>query len=180
MNNRGFTLIELVIAIIILGIGTASFTLLMVSSSRTSIDPQVRQQANAVARAYLEEILLKSFCDPDVIVTNCPNDCSSGNTCSDAACTNSTGETRATFDDVCDYDLPAINNVVVTDQTGLSPPPLDQLTDYRVTVDIIDDGGADLNGLLGGSSESLRIDVNVTHTGNPNVDVTLSGYKVNF
>ena len=176
MNNRGFTLIELVVAIVILGIGTATFINLLNASTTSSIDPMVRQQANAAARAYLEEILLKPFCDPDLVTTDCPTDCNSGNTCSSAVCTENTGgaETRATFDDVCDYENLPDN--VVRDQTGADIG----LTDYEVTVTVYDDTNADLNGLTGAARQSLRVDVNVTHTSNPNVDVTVTGYRTNF
>jgi MSHA pilin protein MshD len=180
MSNKGFTLIELIVAIVIIGIGIAGFAQLMNTSATNSIDPMVRQQANAVARAYLEEILLKSFCDPD-LTSDCPGVCTGGNTCSDTTnCTENTGgaETRATFDDVCDYELPEINNASVEDQTGSPLSP--ELDDYRVTVDIIDNSAADINLVDGDSSQIMRVDVNVTHIGNTNVDVTLSGYKTNF
>ena len=174
MNNKGFTLIELIIAIVIIGIGIASFAQLMNTSTINSIDPMVRQQAHAVARSYLEEVLLKSFCDPD-LTSDCPADCAAGNTCSDASCTDSTGETRATFDDVCDYN--GLPDTLVRDQNGTA---VAALNNYRVTVNVIDNAGADLNGLTGANSESLRIDVNVTHTANSNVDVTITGYRINF
>jgi MSHA pilin protein MshD len=175
MNSKGFTLIELIVAIVIIGIGIASFAQLMNTSTINSIDPMVRQQANAAARAYLEEILLKPFCDPD-ITSDCPTNCNAGNTCSDANCTENTAlaETRPTFDDVCDYT--GLPDTLVRDQSGANVG----LTDYRVTVDILDDASANLNGLLGAASQSLRVDVNVTHTGNPNVDVTVTGYRINF
>lgn len=86
-------------------------------------------------------------------------------------------ETRATFDDICDYDLPEISNASVTDQLN---NPVPALSDYRVTVDIIDDAGADLNSLSGTARESLRIDVQVTHVSNPMVDVTMTGYRANY
>ena len=177
MNKKGFTLIELILAIVIIGIGISSFALLMNASTRNSIDPMVRQQANAVARAYLEEVLLKPFCDPD-ITTDCPTNCTTGSTCTNATCTENTGgaETRATFDDVCDFDN-VITNAAVTDQTGAS---ITSLSDYRVTVDVIDDAGANLNTLTGGASQSLRVDVNVTNINNANVNVTVSGYRTNF
>ena len=138
----------------------------------------VRQQANAIARAYLEEISLKPFCDPD-ITSDYPTNCNAGSTCSSASCTENTGglETRTTFDDICDYDLPAIKDATVVDQTGTT---ITALSDYRVTVDVIDDAGADLSGLLGGSSQSLRIDVTVTHINNASVNVNASTYRVNF
>ncbi len=173
MNNKGFTLIELIVAIVVIGIGIAGFAQLMNTSTINSIDPMVRQQANASARAYLEEILLKSFCDPD-ITTDCPTDCNIGSTCSSAACTDSTGETRIIFDDVCDYqNLP---DTIVRDQNGTNIG----LTNYIITVTVHDDGNADLNGLTGAARQSLRVDVNVTHATNPNVDVTVTGYKTNF
>jgi len=180
MNSKGFTLIELIVAIVIIGIGIAGFAQLMNTSTINSIDPMVRQQAHAAARAYLEEILLKPFCDPD-LTSDCPTDCATGNTCLDANCTDNTGgaETRPTFDDVCDYT--GLPDTTVRDQNGTA---VAALNNYRVTVNIIDDSGADLgtggSGLTGGASQSLRIDVNVTHAVNPNVDVTVSGYRVNF
>lgn len=176
MNNRGFTLIELIVAIVILGIGVGAFITLINSSTIASIDPLSRQQANAVARAYLEEILLQSFCDPN-ITSDCSATCSAGNTCSNASCTENTGgtETRATFDDVCDYD--GIVNASITDQLG---NPLTDLSNYRVSVDVVDDVGADINGLSGAASQSLRVDVRVTNVNLSEIDLTISGYRANY
>ena len=175
MNNKGFTLIELIVAIVIIAIGIASFTLLMNTSTKNSVDPMVRQQANAVAQSYLEEILLKPFCDPD-ITTDCPTNCTTGSTCSNATCTENTGgaEIRSTFDDVCDYT--GLPDNVVRDQTGANIG----LTGYQVTVTVHDDSEADLNGLTGAASQSLRVDVNVTHSSNANLNVTVTGYRTNF
>lgn len=174
MSNRGFTLIELVLAITILSIGVTSFIVLINAATVNSVDPQIRQQANAVARAYLEEILLKPFCDPD-ITTDCPANCNLGGTCTNANCSNTgAGESRPTFDDVCDYRSLAV--AAPTDQAGASLG----LNDYRVEVTVFDNAAADLNGLTGGASQSLRVDVNVTNTTNANLDVTLSGYRVNY
>ena len=64
-SSNGFTLIELIVAIVILSIGTAAFLTLITNTTRNSVDPQIRVQGNAIARAYLEEIMLSSFCDPD-------------------------------------------------------------------------------------------------------------------
>ncbi len=177
MNSRGFTLIELVVAIVILSIGTVSFITLMNASTVNSVDPMVRQQANAVARAYLEEILLRPFCDPN-ITSDCFGTCTTGNTCTNVACSNTgAGETRATFDDVCDFQ--ALPDTLVRDQAGNQITP--ELDDYRVAVVVVD-VGINLNGLIGSAalSQSLRVDVTVTHINIPTVNVQVSGFKANF
>jgi len=67
--------------------------------TKSSADPQFIQQDNAIARSYLEEVLLRPFCDPDFVTTSCPANCVS------SACANYTGTeaTRNLFDDVCDW-----------------------------------------------------------------------------
>ena len=169
----GFSLIELVIAIIIISISVAGFATLFNTTTVHSVDPMLQQQANAIARAYLEEVSLRSFCDPDV-TNDCPVDCTAGSTCSDASC-GIRGETRDAFDDVCDYD--GLSDTGVRDQTN---NPVASLSNYNVTVTVFDNASADLNGLLGGSSQSLRIDVNVTHVSNTDINTTISGYRINF
>ncbi len=192
MNNKGFSLIELVVAIVVIGIGVASFATLMNATTVNSIDPMIRQQANSIARAYLEEISLKQFCDSDFDPDGDGlNECSSttaGEGCTESACaaasTNtcggpngptSEGTNRALFDDVCDYtNLP---DTVVRDQTGNQ---ITDLNDFSVTVTINDAAGANLNGLNGTSGRSLRIDVRVTHANLADVDITVTGYRTNF
>lgn len=101
----GFTLIELIISMVIIGIGVAGILQVMTLTTAHSADPMIQHQAVAVAEAYLEEILTKSY-DP------LPQ----------------TG-VRANFDDVLDYnglsDSPPLNQFGAA--TGLP-------TDYTVTV----------------------------------------------
>jgi MSHA pilin protein MshD len=188
-NNSGFSLLELIFAIVVIGIGIAGFTQLMNSTTINSIDPQLRQQANAIARSYLEEISLHPLCDPGFDpdadpTTTCTSDCavSACSTSSPSACggpneaAGGEGTDRSLFDDVCDYtNLP---DTLVRDQDGTA---ITKLNDYRVSVTIIDDSGVDLNGLNSDTSgRFVRIDVNVTHVSNNDIDVSLSGYRVNF
>ncbi len=96
-RQRGFTLIELIIFIVVVAAGLAGILSVMNSVVKSSADPMVRKQAMALADSILEEILLKSYEDPDPSI--------------------STGETtRSAMDDVGDYhgksnalfiDLPA-------------------------------------------------------------------------
>ncbi len=63
-RQAGTTLIELVIAIVIISIAVSSVLMVMSMNVGASADPMIRYQAVAIAEAYLEEISLKSFADP--------------------------------------------------------------------------------------------------------------------
>jgi MSHA pilin protein MshD len=86
MNNsvqRGFTLIEVIIFIVVVGAGLAGILAVSNNAVKSSADPMVRKQAMALADSILEEILQKEYVDPDGV---------SGET------------TRATMDDVDDFN----------------------------------------------------------------------------
>ena len=178
MKKRGFTLIELVVTIVILGTGITGFLMLMNTTTVNSIDPMIRQQAHAVAQSYLEEILLNSFCDPD-LSTNCPTFCTGPgaavcSTCGGAA-SPAPPESRANFDDVCDYD-------VINDTTGARnqfDAPIATLSNFNVEV-TVDDAGGLVGTLDPDLGEVVRVDVRVTHDNLPSIDITLSGYRTNF
>ena len=165
--ESGVTLIELVIAIVIISIGLAALTATIINTSRHSADPIIQQQAYAIAQSYMEEIQSQPFCDPDVSL-----DCYSYfNTSPSSACSSSTVEAlRANFDDVCDYKT---LNGPAADVTG----PIASLADYNVQV-TIGDTGVNFNGLLSNSGQVVRIDVDVTHSGG--VAVNLFAYKANY
>ena len=82
-QHRGFTLIEVIIFIVVVGAGLAGILAVSTNAVKGSADPMVRKQAMALADSILEEILQKEYEDPDGI---------SGET------------TRATMDDVADYN----------------------------------------------------------------------------
>ena len=182
LKQAGFTLIEIVVSIVIVAIALSALILLTSQSTQRSVDPLYQEQANAIAQAYLEEIMQKEFCDPNwdadgnpLTVTDCATDCTSS-ACSSCKSAGSgwTTEARASRDDVCDY-------------AGTDNPPLDQtgtvfatgLGDYSVTVTIIDTAAATLDTLAGNNGEVVRIDVSVSNPGMAN-DVELSAFRANF
>lgn len=167
--HNGFTLIELVIAIVVLSIGATSLLTLIVNTTRASADPVIKEQAYAIAQSYMEEILIQPFCDPD-FSTDCSADCSVSNACT--ACSFDEG-TRNLFDDVCDYN--GLSDNGAEDFYG----PIAGLTSYIVDV-TVDDDSVTLNGLQSSSSQVVRIDVRVRHAGFAELDATLRAYKVNF
>src|SRR5262245_50379764 len=64
--ERGLTLIELLIAIIVIGIAVTGTLMLFNRSVRASADPMVRKQAVAIAESMLNEVMAQAFtyCDP--------------------------------------------------------------------------------------------------------------------
>lgn len=172
IRRRGATLVELVISIVIISI---ALTVLFAVTSRTterSVDPMIQVQAGAVARSYLEEILQKSFCDPD-LSDDCVAACSGAGACGNASCTVQEGA-RSLYDDVCDYDALADNPP--RDTTGNAIPGLDL---YTVNVQVVDDASATLNGISGNNGTVVRVDVDVSHPAMQR-DVSLSGFRANY
>jgi MSHA pilin protein MshD len=151
--RSGLTLIELVISIAIFGIALGGALLAVDQTTVRSADPMLQQQASAIAEAYLEEILLKSFLDPD-----------SGTVCPAAEAS------RDLYDNVCDYA--GLDDSGAQDQSGSVVAGLES---YRVRVGV--DTTAALNGLTG-SADVLRVDVRVSH--GSRVDLTLSGYRTRY
>jgi len=66
-GSLGLSLIEVVVFIIVLGVGFSGILILYNQTTRASVDPVVRKQAVAIATSLMEEIQLRGFtyCDPD-------------------------------------------------------------------------------------------------------------------
>lgn len=108
-NNRGVTLIELIVVIVILSVATAGVLSVVNYATQHSADPVLRHQAIAIAEAYMEEITLKNYVDPDA-----------------------DGEiSRALFDDVDDYN--GLSDSGARDQNGTA---ISGLENYSVTVSV--------------------------------------------
>lgn len=65
-RQRGLTIVELVMFIVIVGVAAAGILQVMDLSNRTSTDPIRRKQAMLIAEAYMEEVQQAQFtaCDP--------------------------------------------------------------------------------------------------------------------
>ena len=154
-TQSGFSLIELVISIVIIGIAVAGILNVMNVTTQHSADPMIQHQALAIAEAYLEEIELKAFCDPTLNPS--PGVCTNVCPAAEAA--------RDLYDNVCDYN--GLSDSGAQDQTGTA---ITGLEPYAVDVTVIPEA---LSGIA--ASDSLRIDVRVQN-GNL-VNLTLSGYR---
>jgi MSHA pilin protein MshD len=114
-HQRGFTLIELIIFIVIVGVGVAGVLSVFTTSVKSSADPMVRKQALSIAESLLEEILLKEFKDPK------------GGKNGVSTCTLAAGSNRSLWDNVCDY-----NTYATTGITDLQGNNVASLANYKV------------------------------------------------
>ena len=149
--SRGFTLIEMIVAIVIIGIAVSGVLLVMNYTTAHSADPAVQAQAVAIAESYMEEIRLHPFTDPDG---------------------SDSGETRADYDDIFDYNG---LNEAPTDQTGTA---ISGLGSYRVSVTVAKAGDLGPSGKLVPNTDAAKITVRVKY--GSMVDFTLTGYRTKY
>jgi MSHA pilin protein MshD len=159
-RQRGLTLIELIMFIVIVGVALAGVLTVLNHTTRHSADPMVRKQALAIAEALLEEVILQPFtwCDP--------NDAAAATATGYGSCATSEnnlaaegGEARGTYDNVNDYNsLSTTTNIA---GGGTAP--------YTATVTVAQ---SSLNGIA--ADASLLISVSVT-AGNETIQV--QGYR---
>ena len=75
-RQRGISLIELIIFIVIVSVALTGILLVMDQVTRHSADPLIRKQAIAIAESLLEEIELQDYIDGnDGVRTVCPVAC---------------------------------------------------------------------------------------------------------
>jgi MSHA pilin protein MshD len=134
-NNRGFTLVELIISMVVVSIALGGVLMVMNYTIWHSADPMLQHQAVAIAESYLEEVLLQAYNDPD----------------------GTTGETqRSLYDDLNDYN--GLTDVGAVDQNGsailgleaytvsvaVASMPLNGVNSRRVTVTVTHPAGISL------------------------------------
>jgi MSHA pilin protein MshD len=183
-KQRGISLIELIIFIVIISVALTGILLVMNTVTRHSADPLIHKQALAIAESLLEEVELMpfSYCDPDdasAVVATSPADCTGG-----AGGPN-------------DEDIPGPETAASVGgaEGRYAAPQFDNVGDYHgfnmaanSVVDIT--GGAAVGGysasiavaqtVLGTvpAGDSLRITVTVT--GPDNVPIILDGYRTRY
>ncbi len=156
-SAAGVTLIELVISTLIVAVVISGVLAALFAVLRGSANPMLEEQAAAIGRAYLEEIVLRSYYDPQS--GSGPGPCPAREA------------SRDLYDNVCDYD--GLDDVGARDQNGTA---VAALAAYRVTVRV-ESAAAQLNDLSGPASV-LRVDVRVRN--GSLVDLTLSGYRARY
>ncbi|KAB8061329.1 type IV pilus modification PilV family protein [Janthinobacterium violaceinigrum] len=171
-RERGVTLIELVLFIVIVGVASAAILGVMSLTTKRSADPQLRKQALAIAEGMLEEIQLARFtyCDPQ-----------------DPAAETATSAAGCTIPEVAGQEAGGMPRPFdnVNDYVGAYGKATDYTTDAQGTVWAAGSPQAyiasvvitqvALNGLP--ATEALRIQVTVPYA---DQQIVLDGYRVRY
>jgi len=184
--ERGFTLLEQILFIVIMGAAVAGVLGAMNYASRASVDPMIQKQALAIAEAVLEEVQLMPFtyCDPD--------DANAATAFDASGCTAGGAEalgketvppfgpedrlsSTLPFDNVNDYDT-----FSMTGMTDIGGNPISGLGEYTVSVNVAAQGVPSFGGAPAiPGNEALLITVTVSHPlMSPNL--VLHGYRARY
>jgi MSHA pilin protein MshD len=171
--QRGFTLIETIIVIVLVGAMMAGMTSLFMTSVGNSHRPYLRQRTLAVANAFMDEILRKRWneCTPigGGAIDTASNLCPDGVTAIPAI--GSDGESRSTYDDIDDYAA-ITNQTPPQDSSGVDMPGY---AGYTVDVSVVQPG-ASWNAI---PAADVRL-ITVSVTSSSNETIAVSAYRVNF
>lgn len=167
-RQLGLSLVELVMFIVVLGLALTAVLKVFNQATATSVDPQMRRQALAIAESLMEEVQLMpfTFCgasDANVATAQSVSGCAT----SPEAIGPESGETRGNFDNVNDYHGLSMTGIV-----DITNSPVPGLSGYSASVRVVADA---LGSITAASGDALRISVSVTAPdGNT---FTLDGYR---
>ena len=191
-KQRGISLVELIMFIVIVSVALAGILLVMNTVTRSSADPLIPQQALAIAESLLEEVELMpfTFCDPDDPAAGLAT------TVDTTACTApvggeaigpEAGETRYSaatpYDNVSDYhgcqmNTGAINGCDTTGNNGIrdiGDNLIGPAAGYRAAVAVAPNGLA-----LGLPLDDEALLITVTVTGPDNVPLVVEGIRTRY
>ena len=149
-RQSGMTLIELIIAIVIISVGLAGVLMAFTTTVLSSADPMLHKQMSAVADGMMEEILLKPFA---AAANTAPATCA-----------------RDTYNDVLDFNGYSTANVCDIDGGAVAA-----LTGYGVSVSVTTPAASPFPDVPAADVLVIRIDVtrgSSTHS--------LTGWRTNF
>jgi MSHA pilin protein MshD len=153
-RQRGLTLIELIMFIVIVSVGLAGILVVINTVVKSSADPMVRKQSIAMADAVLEEVLLKAYESVGPAPASCAAD-------------------RALFDDVSDYacfdGTTAATKILGSQMIAGSTGPLPDTFWAKVEV----------SGVISVSGVDMK-KITVTVTDPSNAAYALSGYRAGY
>ena len=152
-SQRGATLVELIIFIVIVSVALAGILLVMNKVTGHSADTLVRKQALAVAESLLEEVELHDFSNPSGGFTGA-----------------ATQANRPLFDDVMDYNGFITTGIYPANGSATAIPGLEN---YNVAVTVA-------NSALGAIPAAGAVLIAVTVIDPSNQTISMTGYRTAY
>lgn len=170
-RQRGMTLIELVVFIVIVSVGVVGLVSVINPMVKFSAEPMRQKQLMAVADSLLNEILHQPFtwCDPDDAAATTASsyaDCANPQNLPSSESRTGTGP-GTNYDNVADYAGFSMNNI--SDAAGNNV-----MTGYDANV-VVNQAGTALG--LGSNDAALAITVTVSRDGQ---SFSLTGYRFRY
>lgn len=168
--QTGFTLIETIVVIVLVGAMMAGMTALFMNNVGNSHRPYLRQKALSVANAFMDEIQRKRWNEASPLGGGCVNtgvSCPGGQA---AVAIGTDGAARDSFDDIDDYH--GLNQSPPQDSSATNMP---DHSGFTVNVSVVQPA-ASWNGVP--AADVRLITVSVTSPGNETI--SLMAYRVNF
>ncbi|HUW26161.1 MAG TPA: type II secretion system protein [Gallionella sp.] len=184
-SQRGISLIELIMFIVIVSVALAGILLVMNATSKGSANPLIQKQALAIAESLLEEVELMPFtiCDPGdvnaasaVTAADCTGGAGGANDESRLPLGPEAGETRyhptTPFDNVSDYNGFTMNpgNGGIRDITGTL---VATLGGFSATITVAQQS-------VGGIAAAESLLITVSATGPDGTPVVVDGVRTRY
>jgi MSHA pilin protein MshD len=172
-GQRGISLIELIMFIVIVSTALAGILSVMNVTTRASADPLVHKQALAIAESLLEEVELMpfTFCDPDDPVAGTATGVGDCATQEVVGVENDVSRYDAAlpYDNVSDYDGFGMAAGATLDITGTNTG----VPGYAAAVTVAE-------AAFGGIAAADALQITVTVTGPDGVPVTVDGVRTRY
>ena len=177
-HQQGVTLVELVIAIVIISIASVALLQGLGFQTGRNVDPMIQSQAQALAKQYLQEVLSKSFfntgADPRVDPTLTQTQINTGITDQ----TRNGSPARVAWDNI--YEYHNYSSAIVDVMTGAA---VSELSSYQVSITVDISAGLTLHTFTNSSvvncpPQIALVTVNIT---DPRNQITsLAGYRTSY
>lgn len=179
------TLIELVVAIVVVAIGVSAVLLMLAEGYQASPDPQFRIKAVELGQSYMDEVFARRWDESTPPGGGCvrppATSCSTGPPAScpgGSGCGPDGGETRVGFDDVDDYhglaEGKACGDGPLRNADG--DPRSGRYDNYCVSISVATGVGGELDSVA--ADDAKRIDIEVTAP--DDATTTFTAYRLNF
>ncbi|GGX45613.1 prepilin-type N-terminal cleavage/methylation domain-containing protein [Saccharospirillum salsuginis] len=178
-KQLGVSLVELIIAIIIIGISATALLQSLGFQVVSNVDPMLRSQSQLLARQFLSEVTSKSYFDPSSDPRTNPTLSNAAASASLQDQTASTaGQPRSNWDNVYEYHGYDSGSGGIEDVQGNS---ISGLENYRVAVHIDISDALQLGGVQNSSGCPAKVmQIEVTTTDPRGQTTTLNGYRTSY